>query len=586
MNTDPVRTRSGPADFAAQVPPRPRTSWAGWLGLLLVLGLAFQTRLGVVDQMLPSRPESDTHILFQYRVYAGQLAREDAPPHYGFYPTFVARTLQRVWGNSPFQPAPVAASTAQHLRAAAAPLVSLRAWIALAGVAAVAGLFFLTRVMQDTRAGLVASLCLATSLLHTMYSHEARPHGSHLPFVIWALFLLLRQIERPSYGRILATAVVAWMGMSTLQTGVFLLPPLAYAAAMQRARWTKRVFALLALGPAFVLSRMFYSGGIRIDSSGIYLAPSGHPIPFGELNGQGIRPTLQYLWGCEPVLLVLGVAGALWALGRLLPVLRQLRSVRSVQAAVLCAYGLPYLLFSLLNQETRDRYLLPLLPFLAMCAAFGLAQVYARLVRRSRPLAEGVCALALVVPLADAAKFYSLGRAPDTLELAARFLEQQPDSATARIVTSPHAVIPLRYTASALLAHVGTGLAEGSPWVAYQLRVGAPPAGQPAFDLQAFDANLLAQEPDLQRLYERLQAMRPTYVVLETSLRQRAFASHRAFETIVRAKAERVALINPEGLDPGDEELFEYGDSTRLRSRLWNSSALGPPLEIYRWNGP
>ena len=101
MNTDPAHTRSTPTSSIVPALPRPRTGWAGWLGLLLVLWIAFQTRLGVVDQMLPQRPESDTHILFQYPVYAGQLKREEAPRHCGFYPTFVSRTLQWVWGNSP-----------------------------------------------------------------------------------------------------------------------------------------------------------------------------------------------------------------------------------------------------------------------------------------------------------------------------------------------------------------------------------------------------------------------------------------------------------------------------------------------------
>ncbi len=587
MSVPPTQAAARPAevDGFGAARSRPHLSGLEGLGLALVTLFAVLTRVAVVDQLLPQRVESDAHILIQLKVFAGLIAPDQIPPHYGFYPTFVARTLHWIAGRGMFDPAPRDASLAEHLQAAAAPLVALRTWIAWAGVAAVPATFFLARKFQSARGSLVASAFLACSLLHGIYSHQARPHVAHLPFALLALILLLGWIERPSVVRALGALTAAWLCMSNLQTGVFLLFPFVCAALLTPVTWRARCAAGVGFAAVFVLSRVFYSGGIRVDASGVSLAPSGHPIPFDALNGAGVVPTARFLWGAEPVLTALALVGMALVLARLAPILGGDR-LRRTGLLTLAAYFLPYLAFTLLNQDTRDRYLLPLLPFLAMLASFALERGLAPRAPANAALAWIGCALALVFPAREAWKLRQLGLAPDTLELATRYLLEQPDARGARIVTSPFVVLPVRGTPEALATYEGTGLASASPWISYQLAHCMAVNAPDSVDVRPYPPGEMAKEANSEHVLAMLRELDPDYVVLETSSRQRYLASHLEFEAAVRAHGTRLAMINPEWIDPGSEELLEYGDSYELRARLRRATALGPPLEIYRWNAP
>jgi hypothetical protein len=562
-----------------------------WCALALILAFAALFRVGVADRMAPQRPEPDAYLLLQYEVFAGRLARDDAPPHFGFYPTFLARSLALGLGDAPYELAPANASTREHLAAAARPLVSLRVWLAALCVLGVAGVFALVRELWGPRAGLIASALVACSLLHIVYSHQARPHAAHMTFQVWALYFAVRQIERPGAARILMTSLAAFACMASLQTGVFLAPTLALAA-LAKSSWRVRALALAAPIAAFAFSQMFHVGGISISSEGISMASDGHAVELSELRGGGVAPTWQVLRDYEPVLLGLALAGALLVLaarGR-----TGYPGARGKLAAVaLCAYALPYLAFALLNEATRDRYLIPLLPFLAALAAFAVdaaarsgAGPGARPgVRGRRALAVAAPLLALTVPLHDAARYYALARRPDTLEQAAAWFEQQPDATSTRITMSSYVVLPLRYSPQALKHSSRFFLAAVSPWISYQLRLGDAASADATFDLRPFTAARTGRDSDRADIEARLAQLAPTYVVLEPSRRQRSVPWHAILEEVVRANATRVALFEPDGVDPPRDELFEYGDVTGLRTRLAGANSMGPPLEIYRWNG-
>ncbi len=572
---------------AARVGDAPRdrepTTRLQWCALALVLAVAALFRVGVADRMAPQRPEPDAYMLLQYEVFAGRIAREEAPPHFGFYPTFLAQSLALALGDAPYELAPPDASTREHLAAAARPLVSLRVWLAALCVLGVAGVFALVRELWGPRTGLVASALVACSLLHIVYSHQARPHAAHMTFQVWALYFAVRQIERPGAARILMTSLAAFACMASLQTGVFLAPTLALAA-LAKSNGRVRALAFAAPIAAFALSQRFHVGGISISSEGISMASGGHAVELYELRGGGVVPTWQVLRDYEPVLLGLALAGALLALasrGR-----TGYRGARGNQVALaLGVYALPYLAFALLNEATRDRYLIPLLPFLAALAAFAVDAAARSGARRSRALAVVAPLLALTVPLHDAARYYLLARRPDTLEQAAAWLEQQPDAASARIATSSYVVLPLRYSPQALKHSSRFFLSAVSPWISYQLRLGDAASADAVFDLRPFTAARTGRDSDRADIEARLAQLAPTYVVLEPSRRQRSVPWHTILEEVVRANATRVARFEPDGVDPPRDELFEYGDVTGLRTRLASANSMGPPLEIYRWNG-
>jgi hypothetical protein len=554
-----------------------------WCALALVLALSGLFRLGLADRMAPQRPEPDAYMLLQYDVFAGRVAREDAPPHFGFYPTFLARSLALVLGDAPYELAAPQASTREHLAAAARPLVSLRLWLAALCTLGVAGVFFLVRELSGPRAGLVASALVGFSLLHLVYSHQARPHAAHMTFQAWALFFALRQIERPSAARVVATSVAAFACMASLQTGVFLAPVLGLAA-LARSNWRVRVLALAAPLAAFALSQHFHVGGISITSDGISMASDGHAVELSELRGGGIGPTWRVLRDYEPVLLALAFAGVLVALAR------RRRAGRAgfrgrFGALALGAYAAPYLVFALLNEATRDRYLIPLLPFLAALAALGVDAAARVGARKARALALAAPLLALALPLHDATRYYQIARRPDTLEQAAAWLAQQSDATRVRVAMSSYVVLPLRSTPEALRHSARFLFASISPWISYQLRLGDVSGADEAFDLRPFTAARTGRDSDRADIEARLEQLAPTYVILEPSRRQRSVPWHAILEEVVRANATRVALFEPDGVDPPRDELFEYGDVAGLRARLAGATSLGPPLEIYRLNG-
>lgn len=558
---------------------RRSTTVVQWALLALILSAAALVRVGLADRMAPQRPEPDAYMLMQYEVFAGRLAREDAPEQFGFYPTLLSQVVAAATGATPFELAPPQATSAEHLAAAARPLVTLRTWLAWICAAGVAGVFFLAREVAGARAGLIAAACAACSLLHIVYSHQARPHAAHMTFQVWALYFLLRQLAQPTAVRVLATSIAAWLCMSSLQTGVFLGPALVVGAVFARSTHLIRVLALLGPLAAFGAAQLFQVGGIEFSSDGISMSSAGHAVELRELNGGGFEPTWNALAGCDPALLALASMGAVVIVAG--AVSRRRASARPIAALTLAAYALPYLAFALLNEATRDRYLIPLLPFLALLA--GLA-VEAGM-RRAKAAAPAVVLLALALPVHDATRYYVLASRPDTLEQAAKWLAEQPDAKQARITTSSYVVLPLRYSQSALQHASRLFFSSVSPWLAYQLRLGESASADEGFDLRPFTAGRTRKDTDRVDVEARLQQLAPTYIVVEPSRRQRSVPWHLIFEQAVEANGTRVALIEPDGDDPPRDELFEYGDVAGLRARLAKARCMGPPLAIYRWNG-
>jgi hypothetical protein len=308
------------------------------------------------------------------------------------------------------------------------------------------------------------------------------------------------------------------------------------------------------------------------------MSNDGHAVDLSELNGRGVFATWSALWGNDPVLLVLALLGVAVAIVTARPPSGAPRTW-----LVGAAYAVPYLAFALLNESTRDRYLIPLLPCLAIAAAIAVESAAKRAERRSELLGAGLVLAALAAPVLHGLRYVFVARQPDTLQLAAAWLERQPNADQARIVTSPYVVLPLAWRRAAL-DDAPRRIADQSAWLTYQLELEGAPAATALFDFTLFTPAREGRDGDEEQLRARLDALAPTYVVLEPSRRQRSLPWHAAFERVVRAQAKRVALFEPDGEDPPRDELFEYGDIVGLRSRLSGAHAFGPPLEIYLWN--
>jgi len=554
-----------------------------YLLLVALLALAAWSRVGLADRMAPQRPEPDAYLALQldvltHNVPSGKVARDKAERLYGAYPDFLVRPLAALTGGSVYARASLDAPLAEHLEAAARPLVTVRAWCAWICAAGVLATYLLARQWLAPRAALVAAALVSFSLLHLAYSHQARPHAPHMTFAALALAAASAYAAKPSGARLTLAGVALWAGFASLQTGLFLAPAFFVALVVARAPWRPKLAALVVLGAAYALAQPFHAGGVEFSSAGISMANDGHAVDLSELNGRGAFVTWSALWGNDPALLVFALLGLAIALyGAAVP------RGEPRTWLVPTAYVVPYLAFALLNEATRDRYLIPMLPCLAIAAAIAIEGLAQRAARRSELLGAALVAAALAAPVLSGLRYVFVARRPDTLELAAAWLERQPNAAEARIVTSPYAVLPLAWRRAAL-DNAPRRLADQSAWLTYQLALGAAPAGAPLFDFTLFAPAREGREGDEEQLRARLDALAPTYVVLEPSRRQRSFPWHEAFERVVRAHAQRVALFEPDGEDPPRDELFEYGDIVGLRSRLAGAHTFGPPLEIYLWN--
>jgi hypothetical protein len=575
---DPRALGDATSAAAASRPPA-----AHYLLLVLLLALAAWSRVGLAGRMAPQRPEPDAYLALQldvltHNVPSGKVAREKAERLYGAYPDFLVRPLAALTGPAAYARAPLDAPLAEHLEAAARPLVTVRAWCAWICAAGVLATYLLARQWLAPRAALVAASLVSFSLLHLAYSHQARPHAPHMTFAALALAAAASYAAKPSVVRLVLAGLALWAGFASLQTGVFLAPAFFVALLVARTSWRGRLAALVVLGAAYGLAQPFHAGGIEFSSEGISMSNDGHAVDLSELNGRGVFATWSALWGNDPVLLVLALLGVAVAIVTARPPSGAPRTW-----LVGAAYAVPYLAFALLNESTRDRYLIPLLPCLAIAAAIAVESAAKRAERRSELLGAGLVLAALAAPVLHGLRYVFVARQPDTLQLAAAWLERQPNADQARIVTSPYVVLPLAWRRAAL-DDAPRRIADQSAWLTYQLELEGAPAATALFDFTLFTPAREGRDGDEEQLRARLDALAPTYVVLEPSRRQRSLPWHAAFERVVRAQAKRVALFEPDGEDPPRDELFEYGDIVGLRSRLSGAHAFGPPLEIYLWN--
>lgn len=554
-----------------------------YLLLVALLVLAAWSRVGLAGRMAPQRPEPDAYLALQLDVItdnvpSGKIARDKAARLYGAYPDFLVRPLAAWTGAAPYAHAPLNAPLSEHLEAAARPLVTVRAWCAWICAAGVLATYVLARQWLSARAALGAAVLVAFSLLHLVYSHQARPHAPHMTFAALGLAAAVGYASKPSSARLALAGVALWAGFASLQTGIFLVPAFLVALFVAHASWRAKLVGLLVLGAAYALAQPFHTGGIEFSSDGISMSNDGHAIELSELNGRGVFATWSAMWGNDPVLLVLALLGVAVAIVTAKPPSGAPRTW-----LVGAAYAVPYVAFALLNEATRDRYLIPLLPCIAIAAALAVEAAARRVGARSELLGAALFLAALAAPVLSGLRYVFVARQPDTLQLAASWLERQPNADQARIVTSPHVVLPLAWRRSAL-DDTPRRIADQSAWLTYQLGLEGAPAATALFDFTLFTPAREGRDGDAEQLRARLDALAPTYVVLEPSRRQRSLPWHKAFEQVVRAQAKRVALFEPDGEDPPRDELFEYGDIVGLRSRLAGAHTFGPPLEIYLWN--
>lgn len=506
---------------------------AGVLVAVLTL-LALGARLVGVGQLLPHRTEADVYIVPQAHAfrYGTEIAYERASP-LGKYPHLLGRILalvppEPIPGMPRPEPGDAAAARAYldaHLSAAGSDYRHARQLIAILSALVVPFAYLLARRVLAPGPALLATLLVATSLLHVSFSQQARPHGALATFMTATLWASCGLQREASWRWLMAATAGACLSVACLHNGAAILPA-ALVAFLMRRRTPGRVGPWTLLVPVVAVAltiRVFYpflfaeGGGFgALRAEGEVIEQGGHRIETAWFNWLGFLEIDTHLSGYDPALYAAGVAGivglALLALIRrrgqppggpqpagipgagvqvaAMPaasvpasnvpiagvpgdgVLADDVPGRGGALLVLAAFALPYTAALGLLWFTPERYLLPLLPVLAIGAAFAV-QVLARLLSSGRPArASALLVLggALVLwPSAHASwRLTVLRHRPDTLTLAARWLEEHVEREDARIVATPGLAVPLFFSRQSLSVSRAYARFWRTPWHLYQ----------------------------------------------------------------------------------------------------------------------
>jgi hypothetical protein len=594
---------------AAQRPERPV------LALLALLTLAVAwARFAGLDAMLPHQMEPDTYSVQQaeflqrkaaWRAAGARGAAPQPEPHFYFYPMLLGRIVQ-AYGASPPAAAPQdEAHLREHLGAASRPLVRGRRVSALAALLFVPGTFLLARRFLGPWRALLAAAFAATSLLLAVYAGQARPHALASGTTLAALLAALHLRRHPTpWGYVLA-GLAAGLAACSLQNGAVVLFACG-AAVLLRDRDASRggpwkVLAGIAVVAGLVL--LLYPILIEPAAEGTQQSYAGARVEDGVFDGLGHRidlglfsPTAllrlpRIVFGYDPVLCVAALLGLAVALARCVGAER----ARRRDGWVVAAHGVPYALVVLVYTKSFDRYALPLLPALAVLAAAGAGALIARATRRLAPHRRAGAralgaALILALPAAGVLQLTRLRLAPDTYEVATRWVARRVEPGAQRIVVGPLVVLPLAHHPDAAAEALPN--ARGSRWLRYEASQPADARSAGGHDVVALDLRPGSEDAawfaDVEGGITYLRALDPPFVVLERSQRALSFRpAYRNLRQALNQIARPALLVGPRAArDDAELEFLDWGDAPDMLRRVLASERLGPRVEVWRLRPP
>jgi hypothetical protein len=568
-----------------------------WIWVLFFTLAGIGLRFAGLGRLLPHLREPDTFIAFELQSIRGDPALIEETNFHERYPLLLARILSLLpYPEIPARPEAKDAER-EHLAACAWPFLVTRALIASLACLLVPLTYFLARNFLSAGASVAAAFYIATSLLHILYSGEARPHGAHATLALAAVLAALWASRRPSLLRGAVAFIAAFAAVACLQTGLFVLPPLAVAlflADRGEPRWRGRWPALVLPIAAGVLAMvLFYPTLPYVDAQGFHTAAAeggGHTVPFDYLNARGLWRSCSLLWIHDPILAILTASGIILGVSWWRRARQAIDSERRRALWIAASYALPYFLVISLNGDVYDRFLMPLLPYCACFAGGAAAWIVAR-VRASlvTPLARQLATGAVVFaagawPAYAALQFARVARAPDTLEQAAEFLRGHAQPAVDTILASPSVVVPLLYTPEAVREDLGDPTGHVIPWIMYQRLIPEQKDGVPRYSVRFVPGHLILKpHPDeIAVVSELLDDKRPDWVVLEISKKLKTFSTMRAFLEVVMQRGE--IAFKSHGSAPAVLSLggIDYQDADDDSLRIVETEAFGPPIVVFK----
>ena len=534
------------------------------LALLTLAALA--ARIVGIDSRLPHQTEPDSVIVTQAAWFDRPAGVEQGTAEAGpseFYPRLLSFVLAELPGRSYARPLEVEAPLEAHLDAASEPFVRGRVLIAFLSVLVVPGTFFLALRFLSPWTALLAAAFAATSLMGQFYGSQARPHAASAALSLVAVLAVLRLRTSGSLGAYAAAALASALAVACLWNGVFVLPAILVGILLARERRAAGILLVagaLALAVFLAYDFLFRTTGV----AGSEVRLGGQRLRLDALDGSGFWKIAKGFFSFDPVLLVAGLLGLLLLATR---IARRRPGPEALKdLAVAAAFPIAFAIFWGATSRVPPRFALPLLPYVAVLAASAVARF---------PLASA----ALVLPAYACAKLTVLHVRPDTMTLAARWIEANADRER-EVVAVPHlADLPLFRERRDLDA---VPKSVQSPWQRYQGRLAGdgPPAAwrMPTVFEKAAMEDARFDPGEVRRWLARED---PAWVVVTTG-----WSSGNAWDStrdVLRGDGAELVASFPGG-KPGGEELADVGFEQGERALMKILAMLrpGPWVEIYR----
>jgi hypothetical protein len=456
------------------------------------------------------------------------------------------------------------------------------------GTASIAVLYRLGAMLLDNRGAIAAALFLAVAPLHVRDSHYVK-HDVPVTLTIVAAYLMMARIwpaPRSSSLRSRDTVVAGaacGVAFSTHYYSIFLSMALVWTLVQGwRPRGWPEVIRQTATA-AVVSAIVFFvlSPFIALEPLTAVrdIAANRQIVVDRAVTSGAFAPAWRYadmLWRDsmgQPVV-ALALIGVVWML-----------AVAPARAVQLLAFPLPFLLF-ITNTAPASRYLNPVLPFIAIFAAWTLTSLCARAPRGVFWALLIAAALPGALGSIRADRFF---RQPDTRTLAQAYIESHiPSGAT--IVVQPYSV-PLTMSreglVEALSKHLGSAEAASTK---FQLQLGLNPYPSPAYRLiylgsGGLDADKIYVGYDELGAAQGLDTLRRLGVAFVVVKRYNTSdPATLPFLTALAREGRRIAAFSP--YRPGVSEAeqaridpFLHNTDTRIDGALERP---GPPLEIWQ----
>lgn len=562
------------------------------LALLVLWTLGM--RLVGIDFLEPQSTEQDAQLVQHLRIERTGNADEESgyTDAYPYLLPFLLRAMPQL-----IEVAQTPQTLEEHLATCKALFTETRMFIALLSCLTIPLSFLLARRFTSPPWALFASALVSASVLTHTFAQQARPHAAAAPFMLLAIVAALRLRASPSWANYVLAGLAAALGVGVLHNGAAVV--LAGLAAYFLREGPRRAsdhlkllvpVALVAIG-LWLFYPFFFAASnpdiaAKMERTADGVTFGRHTVDFAQFSFGGTLTILRTLAAYEPGLgVLLAIALVAWFLGRR----KADASPLSRDAWVVLAYALPMGLVLASFDETYDRFLIPMLPYLATFAAFGLERcansALAPALRRSL---VAFALVALAIQALACAKLSWLRAKDDPMEQAATWVSASFDPATTPLYVAPTIDLPFARTDESLFNKRGQRRIAYSRWAKYQGHRKGNPLPEPRWNVTYIGASKELGFQTADSIAENpqgfLDALGPGIYVLAAG-RLAGHPSERAFYDAVRERGELLWRAAPHDSGPWRDASIPFQPMDIAPAVIWRvltASAVGPPVEIYR----